>query len=174
MLYTQHNKDKRHRSLEKYTSHFIERVVCERELETKQNCNILTPTLLAISAFLSHSPGLLNWGPSPSGTCSSIQHLLSNWSDPQLTDFLSSPRLYSGVPSSNECLGYDIKQSDDETPVMLELWGMWHTPSLPSLPGPLWPGVVSPDKVLSMGQIELFDIWIECKQMTNAKLNCLK
>ena len=37
-----------HRSLEKYTSHFIERVVRERELETKQNCNILTPTLMAI------------------------------------------------------------------------------------------------------------------------------
>ena len=32
-----------HSSLEKYTSHFIERVVCERELETEQNCNILTP-----------------------------------------------------------------------------------------------------------------------------------
>ena len=29
---------------------------------------------------------------------------------------------------------------------MLELWGMWSTPSLPSLPGPLWPGVVAPDK----------------------------
>ena len=50
-------------SLEKYTSHFIERVACERELETEQNCNILTPTLMAITAFLSHSPGLLNWGP---------------------------------------------------------------------------------------------------------------
>ena len=35
--------------LEKYTSHFIERFVCERELETEQNCNILTPTLVAIS-----------------------------------------------------------------------------------------------------------------------------
>ena len=23
---------------------------------------------------------------------------------------------------------------------------MWSTPSLPSLPGPLWPGVVAPDK----------------------------
>ena len=40
-----------HSSLEKYTSHFIERVVCERELETEQNCNILTPTLMAITAF---------------------------------------------------------------------------------------------------------------------------
>ena len=29
---------------------------------------------------------------------------------------------------------------------MLELWGMRCTPSLPSLPGPLWPGVVAPDK----------------------------
>ena len=36
--------------------------MCERELETEQNCNILTPTLLAITAFLSRSPGLLNWG----------------------------------------------------------------------------------------------------------------
>ena len=35
----------------------------ERELETEQNCNILTPTLLAITAFLSRSPGLLNRGP---------------------------------------------------------------------------------------------------------------
>ena len=50
-------------SSEKYTSHFIERVVCERELETEQNCNILTLTLMAITAFLSCSPGLLNQGP---------------------------------------------------------------------------------------------------------------
>ena len=41
---------------------------------------------------------------------------------------------------------------------MLVLWGMWSTPSLPSFPGPIWPGVVAPDRVLTMGQIELFDI----------------
>ena len=41
---------------------------------------------------------------------------------------------------------------------MLELWGMRSTPSLLSLSGLLWPGVVAPDRVLSMGQIELFDI----------------
>ncbi len=29
---------------------------------------------------------------------------------------------------------------------MLEFWGMQSTPLLPSLPGPLWPGVVAPDK----------------------------
>ena len=33
------------------------------ELEAEQNCNILTPTLMAITAFLSRSPGLLNRGP---------------------------------------------------------------------------------------------------------------
>ena len=37
--------------------------MCERELETEQNCNILTPTLMSITAFLSRSPGLLNQGP---------------------------------------------------------------------------------------------------------------
>ena len=29
---------------------------------------------------------------------------------------------------------------------MLELWEMQSTPSVPSLPVPLWPGVVAPDK----------------------------
>ena len=43
---------------------------------------------------------------------------------------------------------------------------MWNTPSLPLLPGPLWPGVVVPDRVLSMGQIEQS----VCKQMTDIKL----
>ena len=55
----------------------------------------------------------------------------------------------------NECPRYDTKKSDGEVPVMLELWGMRSTPSLPSLPGSLWPGVVAPDRVLSVGQIEL-------------------
>ena len=58
-------------------------------------------------------------------------------------------------PPPNECPGYDTKQSDGEVPVMLEIWGMQSIPSLPSLPGSLWPGVVALDKVLSMGQIEL-------------------
>ena len=35
---------------------------------------------------------------------------------------------------------------------------MQGTPSLPSLPGSLCPEVVTPDSVLSMGYIELFDI----------------
>ena len=40
-------------------------------------------------------------------------------------------------------------------PVMLKLWQIRSTPLLPSLPSPLWPEVVAPDRVLSMGQIEL-------------------
>ena len=39
---------------------------------------------------------------------------------------------------------YDSKQSDGEVPVMLRLWGMRSTPSLPLLL--LWISVVAPDK----------------------------
>ena len=56
--------------------------------------------------------------------------------------------------SPNECPAYDPKQSDGEAPVMLKLWGMRSTLSLPLLPGPLWPGEVASDRVLSMCQIE--------------------
>ena len=48
-------------------------------------------------------------------------------------------------------LDYDTKQSDGEIPVMLELWEVSSSPSLPLLPGPLCPGMVAPDKALSMG-----------------------
>ena len=55
----------------------------------------------------------------------------------------------------NECPKYDAKQSDGEVLLMPELWGMRSTSSLPSLPDPLRPGVIVPDRVLSMGQIEV-------------------
>ena len=61
---------------------------------------------------------------------------------------------YRGVRPPNECPESDTKQSNGETPVML--WGMRSTPLLPSLPGPLWPGVVAPDSVLYICQIEQF------------------
>ena len=35
--------------------------------------------------------------------------------------------------SPNKSPGYDTKQSDCEASVILELWGMWSIPSLPSL-----------------------------------------
>ena len=44
---------------------------------------------------------------------------------------------------------------------------MWSTPSLPSLPGPLWPRVVAPDRVLFMDENRT-------KLCIYAKLNCLK
>ena len=90
--------------------------MCERELETEQNCNILTPTLLAITAFLSRSPGLLNRRPGGSAFLwhvpqSSIFYptrLIPNWSDLQNCNcsigglrahsagcWLSLPHLYS-------------------------------------------------------------------------------
>ena len=56
---------------------------------------------------------------------------------------------------ANECPRYDTKQSDGVVPVILELWEMQSTPSLPSLPASLLPRVVALDSVLSMGQIEL-------------------
>ena len=60
-----------------------------------------------------------------------------------------------GQDSPNECPGYETKQSDGEAPVVLERWRMRSTLLLPSLSVPLWPEVVAPDWVLSIGQIEL-------------------
>ena len=48
---------------------------------------------------------------------------------------------------------------------MLYLCGIWITPSLPSLPGPLSTGVAELDKVLSIGQIEMFYIKHDCKEV---------
>ena len=55
----------------------------------------------------------------------------------------------------NECPECDTKQSDVQVPVMLVPWRMRNTSSLASFPDPLWPGVVAPDRVQSIGQIEL-------------------
>ena len=58
---TQRHTIKTRDTIKKYTSHFIwkvwqgySRFYCERGLETEQNCNILTPTIMAIS-FVSFS-----------------------------------------------------------------------------------------------------------------------
>ena len=80
---------------------------------------------------------------------------------------MHQPHLCRGVRSPNECPGFDTKRFDGEVSMMLELWGMQSTPSLPLLPGPLWPGVAVLDRALSMGQVKL-----NC--ILYAKLNCLK
>ena len=64
--------------------------------------------------------------------------------------------LCRGVRSFNGCLRYDIKQTDGES-LVLKLWGMWNIVA------------VAVDRVLSMGQIELFD-YLNCMQ-TDAMLN---
>ncbi len=53
--------------------------------------------------------------------------------------------------SPNECPRYDTKQYDGEVPVMLDLWRMRSTPPCSLLPGPFLPGMVAPDRALSMG-----------------------
>ena len=84
---------------------------------------------------------------------SSVQHvlfILLGWfvlpSQLGVLNTLTAPLQRGKAPPPNECPRYDTKQSDGEVPAVLELWGMWSTPSLPLLPGPLWPGVVAPDK----------------------------
>ena len=69
-------------------------------------------------------------------------------------------------PVGNKCPEYDTKQSDGEVQVMLVLWGMRRNPSLPLLGGPPLSKVVAPNRILSMGQIELI--------CTYTKPNCLK
>ena len=68
------------------------RFYCERELQTKQNCSILTLTLLAITAFLSRSPGLLNQesGAHCAGCWFSLPHLNSNWLNFLYTELYNS------------------------------------------------------------------------------------
>ena len=91
-------------------------------METEQNSNILTPTLMAITAFLSCSPGLLNWWPGGPASLGHVPHssifsptataqsgpegplccvlVFSTASYLQLTDFLSSPGLYNSLTST--------------------------------------------------------------------------
>ena len=63
---------------------------------------------------------------------------------------------------------------------MLELWGIRSTPLLPSLLGPLWPGVVAPDKGPIYGlnrniyHASFTLLIFAFKLRIYAKLNCLK
>ena len=43
---------------------------------------------------------------------------------------------YTNCIFANDCFRYDSKQPDNEAQVMLELWELWNTLLLPSLPGP--------------------------------------
>ena len=63
-------------------------------------------------------------------------------------------------PPLNKCPGYDTRPSDSEA-LVLKLWRMWSTSSLPLLPDRLWLKVIVPVSVLSIGQIELFNHLLE-------------
>ena len=67
-----------------------------------------------------------------------------------LQNTLTAPVL-RGKPPPKACPGYDTKQSDGEVPVMLRLWEMLSTPSLPLHTGPIGPGMITPDRTLSIG-----------------------
>ena len=84
-------------------------------------------------------------------TYAHIQYIVKSAGTEEYSDCISA----EGVNPLNECPRYDTKNYDSEVPVMPEVWGMWSTPSLQSLPGPLWLEVIAPDTILSMGQIEL-------------------
>ena len=88
--------------------------MCERELETEQNCNILTPTLMAIRVCVFIVlQSCSNGGPVAqlSAECwPSLPHLVSNFWSPKLTDFLSSPS-YIIVQSPTQSLGWHVWSS---------------------------------------------------------------
>ena len=79
-----------HRSLEKYTSHFIWKgskgllkvLLCERWVGGWTELQHIDPHSYghnSVSFPFSWAAQSGTWGPSLSGTCSSFQHLLSNW-----------------------------------------------------------------------------------------------
>ena len=76
--------------------------MCERELESEQNCNILILTLLGITAFLYRSPGLLNRGPGAQLLCvlvfSTASYLQLVWS-PNSLNFLRTELYNSSTPT---------------------------------------------------------------------------
>ena len=70
------------------------------------------------------------------------------------------------VRPPNECPGYDTKHSDGDVPVMLGLWGIRSTTSLPSLPGPLGPDVIAPiyglNRANGILMLNWLAKWVEC------------
>ena len=79
-----------------------------------------------------------------SNWCARNNHQIAQTSSAaEYTDCTSA----EGLDLTNECLPYDAKQPDGESPLMQKLWGMLSTPSLTSLPGRLCLGMVASDRV---------------------------
>ena len=82
-----------------------QRFYCERELETEQNCNILNPHSIGhnrVSFPFSWAVQPGGWEPSLSGTCSSIQNLLSNWMNFLCTELYNSSTSTQSLPITGQ------------------------------------------------------------------------
>ena len=114
--HSQHNKDERTQFFRKiYLSLYskglwkdYERVIVwEASWRLNKDCNTLTPTPLAIAAFLSHSPGLLNRRPGGPALRSLVltarTRTLTSNSDLQLIIFLSNPGYISNWHPPASC-----------------------------------------------------------------------
>ena len=121
----QHNKDERHSLLEKYTSYFIwKSCVCERELETKQNCNVGAQPLWVL-VFSTASYLQLVWSPNswigglkaPSTGCCFLYSIISpTLRSPNSLNFLCTELSHS-ISSHNWPTEYAL-------PPSLE-WHVW-------------------------------------------------
>ena len=103
--------------------------MCERELETEQNCNILTPTLMAISIVpfsFSRAAQPDAWGSTLLGTGFLYRILSPTGLVSKLTDFLSSPS-YIIVQSPTQYLPI-TGHRDVSLPLSLE-WDVWSSSS---------------------------------------------
>ena len=121
-----------------YLSLYLKLVMCERELETDRTA-ISWPPLLWPSAFLSHSPGLLNQGPrGPASLGAGFLYHISNSSDPQNSVgglrapsagfWLSLPYLvtnWSGLQNSLNFLCTELYNSSTPTQY-LPITGHWN------------------------------------------------
>ena len=118
--------------------------MCERELETEHNCNILTPTLMAITAFLSRSPVLLNrgsrvpaslrHGPHPRIFSSTATAPSGSWGPP-LLGAVSLFRILS--PTDSNFLWTELYNCFTPTQ-SLPITGQWNLQLPPSLEWHVW------------------------------------
>ena len=74
------------------------RFYCERELETEQNCYILTPTLMAVSVVSFSFSRAAQPEAHSAGWWLSLLHLFSNFSGPQLNQGPRAPSAWRGFP----------------------------------------------------------------------------
>ena len=100
-----------------------ERFYCVRgEFEAKQNCNILTPTTMAIAAFLSRSLGLLHRGPGSSASLGHVPHSII-FSPTDLNFFL--PGLYNNLTSTllpaSVTISHSIQPLDSQGHILIFL-----------------------------------------------------